>query len=162
MTPGATNKYALNAGLVELDDGAGMPVPSVDLPGQRRLAEFSSDLELVPLGPAIVIKPKQSLDAATTYTIKSSTRASSRIAKATPRSCSTAGSSASFKFKTEDLQPTAARSSAAASDFPARLHRAPDHHAERSHPDRLLGSKRMRHRQGDHHRPGRHQLLAYS
>ena len=31
---------------------------------------YSSDLELVPLGPAIVIKPKASLDAASTYTVK--------------------------------------------------------------------------------------------
>ena len=70
MTPGATNKYSLVPGIIELDDGAGMPVDSLMYYDNGGSFEFSADVELVPLGPAIVIKPKSSLLAATTYTVK--------------------------------------------------------------------------------------------
>lgn len=123
MTPGATNKYALNAGIVELDDGAGMPVPSVYYLDNGGSPTFSSDLELVPLGPAIVIKPKQTLDAATTYTIKV---LNPGVIKDREGNAAVMidGSAipASFKFKTEDLQPTsntvAVFGSTAGFDFP--------------------------------------------
>jgi hypothetical protein len=68
--PGKTDKYTIMPGLVELDDMSGMPVPSVIYLDNGGSSEFSSDLELVPLGPAISIKPQVSLDAATTYTVK--------------------------------------------------------------------------------------------
>lgn len=68
--PGATDTYVIMPGLVELDDGAGMPVPSVIYLDNGGSPQFSADLELVPLGPAIVIKPKTTLDAATKYTVK--------------------------------------------------------------------------------------------
>jgi hypothetical protein len=68
--PGATNKYSIMPGLVELDDQSGKAVDSVIYLDQGGSPQFSADLELVPLGPAIVIKPKSSLDAASTYTIK--------------------------------------------------------------------------------------------
>jgi len=67
--PGTTNTYVIMPGLVELDGPSGK-VDSVIYLEQGGSSEFSADLELVPLGPAIVIKPTASLDAATTYTIK--------------------------------------------------------------------------------------------
>jgi hypothetical protein len=70
MTPGATNMYTLVAGLIELDDEAGMAVDSVMYYDPAGSPIYSSDLEYIPLGPALVIKPKASLDAATTYTVK--------------------------------------------------------------------------------------------
>jgi hypothetical protein len=68
--PGLTNQYSLVPGLVELDDGAGKPVKSVMYYDNAGSPQYSADIELVPLGPAIVIKPTAPLDAATTYTIK--------------------------------------------------------------------------------------------
>jgi hypothetical protein len=68
--PGKTNTYTIMPGLIELDDGAGKPVKSVIYLDNGGSPEFSADLELVPLGPAIVIKPTVSLDAATKYTVK--------------------------------------------------------------------------------------------
>src|SRR5262249_22882050 len=65
--PGKTDTYTIEPGLIELDDMAGMAVPSRIYYDNGGSAEFSSDLELVPLGPAIVIKPTVQLDAATTY-----------------------------------------------------------------------------------------------
>ena len=68
--PGKTDTYVIMPGLVELDDAAGMPVKSVIYLDNGGSPQFSADLELVPLGPAIVIKPTGSLDAATKYTVK--------------------------------------------------------------------------------------------
>jgi hypothetical protein len=68
--PGKTNTYTLMPGLVTLLDGQMMPVPSKMYYDNGGSSQFSADLELVPLGPAIVIKPQASLDAATTYTVK--------------------------------------------------------------------------------------------
>jgi len=68
--PGKTDTYTIMPGLIELDDDAGMPVDSVIYYDNGGSSQFSADLELVPLGPAIVIKPTVSLDAATKYTVK--------------------------------------------------------------------------------------------
>jgi hypothetical protein len=66
-----TNKmYSLHSGIVELDDMSGKPVPSLQYLENTGSPLFSADLELIPLGPAIVIKPSVVLDVATTYTIK--------------------------------------------------------------------------------------------
>jgi hypothetical protein len=62
--------YALHAGIVELDDMNGKPVPSLQYLDNAGSPLFSSDFEVLPLGPAIVIKPSVVLDVATTYTIK--------------------------------------------------------------------------------------------
>lgn len=70
MTPGKTNTYALNPGIVELDDMSGKPVDSLMYYDNGGSYQYSADIELVPLGPAIVIKPKNYLDPASTYTIK--------------------------------------------------------------------------------------------
>ena len=69
-TPGATDAYSLVPGLVELDDDAGQPVDSVMYYDNGGSFQFSADLELVPLGPALVVKPRAPLAAATTYTLK--------------------------------------------------------------------------------------------
>ena len=70
LTPGATNQYSIVPGIVDLVDQAGKSVESVMYYDNGGSPQFSADVELVPLGPAIVIKPKSSLDAASTYTIK--------------------------------------------------------------------------------------------
>ena len=69
-TPGLTNQYSLVPGIVELDTDAGKPVPTIIYLDNAGSPQYSADVELVPLGPAIVIKPTAPLDAATTYTIK--------------------------------------------------------------------------------------------
>src|SRR5205823_3642178 len=66
--PGKTNTYTIVPGIVELDNAAGKAVSSVMYYDNGGSPDFSADLELVPLGPAIVIKPKSSLDAASKYT----------------------------------------------------------------------------------------------
>ena len=68
--PGKTDTYTIMPGIVELDDGAGKAVASTIYLDNGGSPQYSADLELVPLGPAIVIKPKTSLDAATKYTVK--------------------------------------------------------------------------------------------
>jgi len=68
--PGKTDTYTIMPGLIELDDAAGKAVTSKIYLDNGGSPEFSADLELVPLGPAIVIKPKSSLDAASKYTVK--------------------------------------------------------------------------------------------
>ncbi len=107
-TPGATNKYTLMAGLVELDDQAGMPVPSAMYYDNGGSWQYSADLELVPLGPAIVIKPKTSLDAASTYTVKILNPGAIKDREGNAAVALGGGAlPTSFKFKTEDLTPTA-------------------------------------------------------
>lgn len=68
--PGKTDTYVIMPGLIELDDPSGKAVTSKIYLDNGGSPEFSADLELVPLGPAIVIKPTVSLDAATKYTVK--------------------------------------------------------------------------------------------
>src|SRR6202012_6035221 len=68
--PGKTDTYKLEDGLVELDDESGMPVPSFNYYDNGGSPQYSADLELVPIGPAIVIKPTQILDPHMTYTVK--------------------------------------------------------------------------------------------
>ena len=68
--PGATAEYALVPGLLELDDDAGRPVDSLLYYDNGGSFQYSADLELVPLGPALVVKPRAPLAAATTYTIR--------------------------------------------------------------------------------------------
>lgn len=105
--PGSTDTYAIMPGLVELDDGAGKPVPSAMYYDNGGSHEFSADLELVPLGPAIVIKPKASLDAATTYTVKI-LNAGALKDRAGQAAVGLGGGAlpTALTFKTEDLTPT--------------------------------------------------------
>jgi len=107
--PGKTNKYALNPGIVELDDAAGMPVPSLMYLDNGGSPEFSADLELVPLGPAIVIKPKGSLDAATKYTIKFTNAGAIKDRQGNAAVGLGGGAlPTTLSFTTEDLTPAAA------------------------------------------------------
>jgi hypothetical protein len=70
QAPGHTWTYALKPGIVELDDGAGMPVDSVLTYDGGGASTFTSDIVLVPFGPAVIIKPRAPLAPATTYTVK--------------------------------------------------------------------------------------------
>ena len=107
MTPGATNSYALVAGLVDLVDEGGKSVPSVMYYDNGGSSSFSADFELVPLGPAIVIKPQQPLDAATTYTIKILNAGALKDRQGNAAVALGGGAlPASLSFKTEDLTPT--------------------------------------------------------
>ena len=104
MTPGATNKYAIVPGIVELDDEAGKPVDSYMYYDNGGSFEFSADVELVPLGPAIVIKPKAPLDAATTYTVKILNPGALKDREGNAAVALGGGAlGTSYKFKTEDL-----------------------------------------------------------
>jgi hypothetical protein len=77
--PGMTNTYTLMSGILELDGPNGMevmpkPVYLYDNGGTPGIGTNTpSDLIQVPLGPALVIKPSQSLDPKTMYTIKMNT-----------------------------------------------------------------------------------------
>ena len=107
MTPGMTNQYSLAPGIVELDDGAGKPVKSVMYYDNGGSPQYSADIELVPLGPAIVIKPMAPLDAATTYTIK--LLSPSALKDRAGNSAVALGGGAlpsALKFTTETLTPT--------------------------------------------------------
>ncbi len=124
-TPGATNTYTLLAGLVELDDEAGKPVKTVQYYDNGGSPAYSADLELVPLGPAIVLKPTAPLDAATTYTVR--ILAAGAIKDREGNAAVALGGGAlptSLAFTTEALTPTNAgafRSDAAGGngfDFP--------------------------------------------
>ena len=103
--PGSTNTYAL-AGIVELDDQAGMPVASVIYLDNGGSSIYSSDLELVPFGSAIVIKPKTTLDAASTYTVKILNPGAIKDREGNAAVGLGGGAlPTSFTFKTEDLTP---------------------------------------------------------
>jgi hypothetical protein len=117
--PGKTFTYALAAGIIELDDEAGKAVPSGYYLDNGGSPDFSSDLELVPLGPALVIKPKVSLDAHTTYTVK--------IVNGSPikdrqghSAVGLAGATlpTAIQFTTEDLTPAVAGVFGSGIDFP--------------------------------------------
>ncbi len=107
--PGADKMYALTSPLVELDDMAGKPVNSKFYYDNGGSPIFSSDLELIPLGPAIVIKPTVSLDAATTYTIKILNAGALKDRQGHNATALGGGAlPSSFTFKTEDLTPAVA------------------------------------------------------
>ncbi len=107
MTPGATNTYALVPGLLDLVDQAGKSVPSIMYYDNGGSSEFSADFELVPLGPALVIKPKQPLDAATTYTVKILNPGAIKDREGNAAvGLGGAALPASLAFKTEELTPT--------------------------------------------------------
>lgn len=104
--PGKTDTYKLMDGIVELDDQTGAKVPSVTYLDNGGSPEFSSDLELVPLGPAISIKPQVSLDAATTYTVKILNPGALKDRQGNAAVALGGGALAtSYTFKTEDLTP---------------------------------------------------------
>ena len=107
MTPGATNKYALVAGIVDLVDQSGMSVPSYMYYDNGGSSQFSADLTLVPLGPAIVIKPTTQLDAASTYTVKFLNPGAIKDREGNAAVALGGGAlPASISFKTEDLTPS--------------------------------------------------------
>ncbi len=117
--PGTTNTYTLTPGLVELDDQSGMPVPSEFYYDNGGSPDYSADLELVPLGPAIVIKPKQSLDAATTYTVKI-LKPAALMDRQGNAAVGLDGNAlpATLTFKTEDLTPDVDGAFGGGFDFP--------------------------------------------
>ena len=107
--PGKTDTYVIMPGLVELDDAAGKAVPSVIYLDNGGSPQFSADLELVPLGPAIVIKPKATLDAATKYTVKILNPGAIKDREGNAAVGLGGGAlPTSLSFTTEDLTPTAA------------------------------------------------------
>jgi hypothetical protein len=104
--PGKTDTYTIMPGLIELDDGAGMPVKSVFYYDNGGSPQYSADLELVPLGPAIVIKPTASLDAATKYTVKILNPGAIKDRQGNAAVALGGGAlPASLSFTTEDLTP---------------------------------------------------------
>jgi hypothetical protein len=107
--PGATNTYTFAPGVLELDDEAGMPVKSIVYMDNGGSPQFSADLELVPLGPAVIVKPTTYLDPDTTYTLKI---LKPDVFKDREGNAATGfGGGAippTFKFKTEDLTASAA------------------------------------------------------
>jgi hypothetical protein len=106
--PGSTNTYALMPGIVELDDESGMPVKSKQYYDNGGSFQYSADLELVPLGPAIVIKPTTYLDPATTYTVKILNGAALKDREGNAATGLGGGAlPATLKFKTEDLTASA-------------------------------------------------------
>jgi hypothetical protein len=109
QAPGKTNTYKLMAGLIELDDESGMAVPSTNYYDNGGSANFSADLELVPLGPALVIKPNQPLDPHTTYTVKIGNPGALKDREGNQAVTLGGGALATtYTFTTEDLTPTAA------------------------------------------------------
>jgi hypothetical protein len=106
--PGKTNTYVLMPGLVELDDPSGKAVPSAMYYDNGGSPQYSADLELVPLGPAIVIKPKASLNAASKYTVKILNPGALKDRQGNAAVALGGGPlPASLSFTTEDLTPTA-------------------------------------------------------
>jgi hypothetical protein len=117
--PGKTFTYTLMPGIVELDDEAGKAVPAGYYLDNGGSPNFSSDLELVPLGPALVIKTKVSLDAATTYTVKIGNPGVIKDRQGNAAVGLGGGAlGTSFKFKTEDLTPAVAGAFGSGIDFP--------------------------------------------
>jgi len=107
MTPGATNKYTIVPGLIDLVDQAGTSVKSVMYYDNGGSPDFSADLELVPIGPAIVIKPNAPLDAATTYTVKILNPGALKDREGNAAVALGGGAlPASLAFKTEELTPS--------------------------------------------------------
>jgi hypothetical protein len=67
--PGTGNTYTFHDGIIELDGPSGKVASEIYLDNGGSPI-FSSDLELIPFGPASVIKPKTSFEFSTTYTVK--------------------------------------------------------------------------------------------
>ena len=106
--PGKTNTYMMAPGIIELDDAAGKPVPSGYYLDNSGSPQFSSDLEFVPLGPALVIKSKVALDAASTYTVKILNPGAIKDRQQNAAVALGGGAlPATVTFKTEDLMATA-------------------------------------------------------
>jgi hypothetical protein len=117
--PGTTNTYVLEPGLIELDDQDGNVVASKMYLDNGGSPEFSSDLELVPLGPALVIKPTDSLLAATTYTVKILKPGDIKDRQGNAAVALGGGALAtSYTFKTEDLTPDVAGAVGGGLDYP--------------------------------------------
>jgi hypothetical protein len=107
--PGKTDTYMIAPGLVELDDPAGKAIASTIYLDNGGSPEFSADLELVPLGPAIVIKPKTSLDARSKYTVKILNPGAIKDRQGNAAVGLGGGAlPTSLSFTTEDLTPAAA------------------------------------------------------
>jgi hypothetical protein len=119
QAPGKTITYQVAPGIVELDDEAGQAVPSGIYLDNGGSPEFSSDLELVPLGPAVVIKPKVILDAHTRYTIKIGNPGAIKDRKGQAAvGLNGAALPTSLSFTTEDLTPAVAGAFGSGIDFP--------------------------------------------
>jgi hypothetical protein len=106
--PGKTDTYTIAPGIIELDDPTGK-VDSVIYYDNGGSFQYSADLELVPLGPAIVIKPKSSLLAHTKYTIKILNAGALKDREGNAATALGGGAlPATLSFTTEDLTPAAA------------------------------------------------------
>jgi hypothetical protein len=106
--PGSTNTYTIAPGIIELDDSTGMAQDSVIYYDNGGSNQFSADLELVPLGPAIVIKPKSTLLASTKYTIKILNAGALKDREGNAATALGGGAlPASLSFTTEALTPAA-------------------------------------------------------
>ncbi|MGZ3440254.1 MAG: Ig-like domain-containing protein [Polyangia bacterium] len=117
--PGKTFTYMVTPGIVELDDESGKPVPAGIYLDNGGSPQFSSDLELVPLGPALVIKPNASLDAHTTYTVKIGNGGAIKDRQGNAAVGLGGGAlPTSLKFTTEDLTPAVAGAFGSGIDFP--------------------------------------------
>ena len=119
-TPGATLKYTIMPGLVELDDAAGKPVDSTIYYDNGGSFQYSADLELVPLGPAIVIKPNHPLDNSTTYTVKIDNPGALKDREGNQAVALGGGTlGTSYKFTTEDLTADVDGNFGGGLDYPA-------------------------------------------
>src|SRR5207245_6921606 len=95
-------------GIVELDDPTGKAVASKMYYDNGGSFQYSADLELVPLGPAIVIKPTSTLMASSKYTIKILNAGAIKDRQGNAATALGGGAlPASFSFTTEALTPTA-------------------------------------------------------
>lgn len=105
--PGSTDTYVFQTGLLELDDEAGKAVDSYIYMDNGGSPQYSADLELVPLGPAVIIKPKAPLSPATTYTVKILKPDAFKDREGNAAVGLGGGAlPTSLKFKTEDLTPS--------------------------------------------------------
>ena len=107
--PGKTNTYTIVPGIVEFDGPDGKPVTSKMYYDNGGSSQYSADLELVPLGPAIVIKPTSTLLASSKYTIKILNPGAIKDREGNAATALGGGAlPATLSFTTEDLTPTAA------------------------------------------------------
>ncbi len=107
QVPGKTNTYQFEAGVLELDDNTGTAVDSEFYLDNGGSFQYSADLELVTLGPALVIKPTVALDAHITYTVKILKPGEIKDREGNVATALGGGTlPTSFKFTTEDLTPS--------------------------------------------------------
>lgn len=113
--PGSNATYTMTPGILELVDDKGMEVKSTTYYDIAGSPFYTSDLEIEPLGPALVIKPTV-LAPASTYTIKLTTAKLKDSQGNSPVDKAGAALPAvySVTFKTEGLTSSAA----AGTDFP--------------------------------------------